>query len=172
MYINYTGPVSVNPVTLLSFPTYHYICHISLSYYSSPSLEMSLLRFNSERTCLPTYTETSSSQWNQWTVDYNISETDSMNYPLMILIEGAVVGGEAEEEEGEPQVAAVDNITLSFCLPCDFDLLSQPGNLQLTAPQTLNVSLGRVTNFSLSAFSPLCPSLPLSFNIDAGNELT
>ena len=93
-----------------------------------------------------------------------------MDYPLMIMIEGVLVGGEAEEEEGGLQVAAVDNITLGFCLPCDFDLLPQPGNLQLTAPPALNVSLGHVTNFSLSATSPLCPSLPLVFSIDAGKE--
>ena len=173
--MNYTGSVSENPETLLSVPTYHYVCHISLSYFSSPNLDMSVLRFNSERTFLPPYTEpttTTTTQWNHWRVDYNISEGGRMDYPLMIMIEGVLVGGEAEEEEGGLQVAAVDNITLGFCLPCDFDLLPQPGNLQLTAPPALNVSLGQITNLSLSATSPLCPSLPLIFSIDAGKENT
>ena len=167
VYINYTGPVSENPVTLLSFPTYRYICHISLSYYTSSSLYMSLLRFNSERKFLPPYTEPTTTQWNYWSMDYSIS---GMDYPLMILIEEVLVGGEAEEEEEELQVAAVDNITLTFCLPCDFDILPQLGNLQLTVPSALNVSLGQITNFSFSASSPLCPSLPLMFSIDAGKE--
>lgn len=128
----------------------------------SPSLELSVLRFNSDRTLLPPSSET---QWSWWNTSFNISDSDS---PIMILIEGVGGGGEAEEEEEEVQVAAVDNITLTFCLPCDFGLLPQSGNLILSAPSFVNMTLGRVTNFSLSVSSPLCPSLPLVINIDAG----
>ena len=170
MYINHTGPVSGNPEIMLVFPTYRYICQLSLSYHTSPSLETSVLRFNSERTPLPPSSDSSASQWSWWSLNYNTSEVDGVDYQLKVLIEEAGVGGEAEEEEGETQVAAVDNITLSFCLPCDFDLLPRPGNLQFTAPPALNVSLGQVTNFSLSGSSPLCPSLPLVFSIDAGES--
>ena len=175
--MNYTGPVSDNPETLLAFPTYHYICSISLSYFSSsPSLDISVLRFNIGRDFLSSSTEPpTTSQWSQWTVDYDVSEGTDEEYQLKILIEGAGVEGEAEEEDVGLLVVAVDNITLSFCLPCDFDLLPEPGNLLLTAPSALNLSLGHITNFSLTASSPLCPSLPLVFNIEAGkinNTLT
>ena len=169
VYMNFTGPVPDNPETLLTFPTHRYICHISLSYFtsSSSSLELSVLRFNIGREFAPLSTEP---QWNWWDTEFDLSEESSGDYPLKILIEGVGMEGEAEEVGGggELQVAAVDNITLSFCLPCDFDLLAEPGNLLLSAPSALNISLGRVSNFSLSASSPLCPSLPLIFSIETG----
>ena len=97
-------------------------------------------------------------------------EDEDRDHSLKILIEGFELG-EAEEEGDDSLVAAVDNITLTFCLPCDFDILPLPGNLMLTAPTVLNVSLGYVTNFTLSASSPLCPSLPLFFTIEAGENM-
>ena len=157
--MNFTGPVPDNPETLLTFPTHRYICHISFSYFTSPpsSLELSVLRFNIGREFVPLSTEP---QWNWWDTEFDLSEESGEDYPLKILIEGAGMEGEAEEVGGggELQVAAVDNITLSFCLLCDFDLLTEPGNLLLSALSTLDVSLGCVSNFSLSASSPLCPS--------------
>lgn len=166
VYLNYTSPPTVNSHTLLSFPTYQYICGLSLSYFASSSLDINILRVNIGESTLPTQTTTD--QWQYQELEYNVSsiEEKNKNYQLIISIEGVELG-EAEMEE-EPFVAAVDNITLRFCLPCNFDLLPQPGNLLLSGPPALNVSLGDVTSFSLSASSPLCPSLPLLFAIEAG----
>ena len=97
-------------------------------------------------------------------------EEEDREFPLRLTVEGYGLGeaeGEAEEEEGF-QVMAVDDITLTFCLPCDFDLLPQPGNLQLMAASALTVALGNITTLLLSASSPLCPTLPLVFMIEAG----
>ena len=98
-------------------------------------------------------------------------EEEDREFPLRLTVEGYVLGeaeGEAEEEGEGFQVMAVDDITLTFCLPCDFDLLPQPGNLQLTAAPALTVALGNITTLLLSASSPLCPTLPLVFMIEAG----
>lgn len=156
-------------MTLLSFPTIQYICGISLSYYASSTLDVRVLRVNIRADTLPPLIDSAISQWNYWSEDYDITqvEEDDRDNELRILIEGLEFGGEAEEEEQDGQwVATVDNITLTLCLPCDFDMLSNPGNLVLTAPSSLNVSLGHVTNFTVTASSPLCPSLPLIFNIE------
>lgn len=170
MYLNYTAPPTVNGHTLLSFPTYQYVCGLSLSYYVSATLDMYVLRVNIGETLLPVVHSTTD-QWQHWARQYNVSSIEEGNWdhPLNISTEWAELG-EAEQEEDLPLVAAVDDITLTFCLPCDFDLLPQPGNLWLDAPPAVNVSLGSVTNFHLNASSPLCPSLPLIFTIDAGES--
>ena len=172
MYLNYTEMPSVNREMLLSFPTYQYVCHLSLAYYASVSLDISLLRVNIGRSPLPAPGGTTT-QWSQWTVEYNVSQVreEDRDRALKILIEGFELG-EAEEEEEGLSVAAVDDVTLTFCLPCDFDLLPEPGNLQLSAPSSLNVSLGDITEFTLAGSSPLCPSLPLIFTIDTGENIS
>ena len=170
MYLNYTAPPITNQETLLTFPTYQYVCALSLSYYTTPSLDVSVVRVNIGKDTLPPATTSSSdtAQWSHQTLHYNVSAVARHNRDqlLKISVEWLELG-EAGLEEGV-MVAAVDDITLSFCLPCDFDLLPLPGNLELRAPPALNVSLGSVTNLTLLASSPLCPSLPLVFTIDAG----
>lgn len=168
VFLNYTSSPTVNGHTLLSFPTYQYICGLSLSYYVSPSLDINILRVNIGESTLPLHAIIN--QWRYQELEYNVStiEEENISHQLIVSIEGVELG-EAELEE-EPFVAAVDNVTLRFCLPCDFDLLPQPGNLLLTGPLALNVSLGDVTRFSLSASSPLCPSLPLLFTVEAGEH--
>lgn len=100
-------------------------------------------------------------------MQYNVSALpeEDKAYPLRLTGSSYELG---EAEEVSSLVMAVDDLTVTFCLPCDFDFLPQPGNLNLVAPSSLNVSLGVMSERMLSASSPLCPTLPLFFEIEEG----
>ena len=165
VFLNSSSPASRQD--LLQFPTFRYICGLSLALYSSAATQLSLLRVNvgPEVIDLPG----DGSGWLYFSRHYNLSavRNEDSVYPLWVVVEGVEMG-EAEELLASPLVVAVDNLTLTFCLPCDFDLLALPGNLHITAPLAANVSLGQRTQLRLDAASPLCPTLPLFFLIEAG----
>ena len=77
--------------------------------------------------------------------------------------------GEAVEEGSDYDLfLGLDGVNLTFCLPCDFDGLSTPGNLVLDAPQNVTVTLRASQSFTLNASSPLCPNETRVFEIESG----
>ena len=157
---------------ILQFPTFQYICNLSLAYYTSAPAELSILRVNVGPDGIMVYPALdSANEWQYHSVQYNVSAIpeEDKAYPLRLRACSYELG-EAEEVSSS-LVMAVDDITVTFCLPCDFDLLPLPGNLNMMAPSVLNVSLGAMSETVLSASSPLCPVLPLFFQIEAGEIL-
>lgn len=153
---------------ILQFPTFQYICNLSLAYYTSDAAKLSILRTNIGPDDIIVYpTLDSANEWQYHSVQYNVSAVpeEDKAYPLRLTGSSYELG---EAEEVSSLVMAVDDLTVTFCLPCDFDLLPQPGNLNLVAPSSLNVSLGDMSERMLSASSPLCPTLPLFFEIEEG----
>ena len=168
MFLNSSSPGSRQD--LLQFPTFRYICGLSLVLYSSTATQLSLLRVNVGPEVIDLPGDVSG--WLYSSHHYNVSAVreEDKAYPLWVVVEGVELG-EAEELLVPPLVVAVDNLTLTFCLPCDFDLLPLPGNLYIAVPLAVNVSLGQRTQLSVDAASPLCPTLPLFFLIEAGEHM-
>lgn len=157
---------------MLQFPTFQYICSLSLAYYTSDPAMLSIVRTNLGPEDIMVYpSQDGASEWQHLSVQYNVSDLpeEDKAYPLKLRGQSSNSSGFGEAEEvSSPLVMAVDDVTVTFCLPCDFDLLPQPGNLNITTPTVLNVSLGVMSELVLSTASPLCPTLPLFFQIEAG----
>ena len=84
------------------------------------------------------------------------------------IAEFAPGGAVEESQDNNDLFLGLDGVNLTFCLPCDFDSLSTPGNLVLDAPQNVTVALRASHSFTLSASSPLCPNETRVFEIESG----
>ena len=87
---------------------------------------------------------------------------------LMFDIAEFAPGGAVEEGQDNDLFLGLDGVNLTFCLPCDFDSLSTPGNLVLDAPRNVTVALQASQSFTLNASSPLCPNETRVFEIESG----
>lgn len=77
--------------------------------------------------------------------------------------------GEAPPEPGEIEVfLALDNVTLRFCLPCEYDVLVEPGVITLLGPEMIDIQLRQSTVYQFNATTPICPDETFVFNIEAG----
>lgn len=77
--------------------------------------------------------------------------------------------GEAiNEPTGLSLFLGLDNILLTFCLPCDYNQLESPGGLLLDGPTEIKVQLRITSQVFLNGTSPVCPNEPLVYSIDSG----
>ena len=63
---------------------------------------------------------------------------------------------------------ALDDINITFCLPCNFDNLTAEGNIVLNVPNKIPVLIGEITNTSMSATSSICPNATFIYTIESG----
>ena len=114
-----------------------------------------------------TYTS-NTSDWRTASFNYSLPTTPADLGDLVFDI-SEIDFGEAEEEGPDYDLfLGLDGVNLMFCLPCDFDNLSTPGNLILEAPQNVSVPLRASRSFTLNASSPLCPNETIMFEMDSG----
>ena len=77
--------------------------------------------------------------------------------------------GEAILEPDDTELfIALDNITLTFCLPCDYDTLSEPGGIILSTPERIDIQLRQSTRYRFNASASACPNETLVFTIESG----
>lgn len=80
--------------------------------------------------------------------------------------------GEAPLESDEAELfLALDNVTLTFCLPCDYDTLTEPDAIIVGRPERIDMQLRRLTTYQFNASTPACPNETLVFNIESGEGL-
>ena len=129
--------------------------------------ELEVVRFNYDhRTVfrnfsLPPYS------WQRVQLNFNTSELTTDD-ALIFEVSGYDFGeADPEGPEGSFLYIALDDVNITFCLPCDFDLLSEeePDNLVLHVPSNdvVEVILDEDTSFVLSASSPICTDSKLEF---------
>ena len=107
------------------------------------------------------------SMWQQSiSFSYNVTAVPADAGELVIQVSEFDLG-EAPPEDSD-LFLALDDVNITFCLPCDFDDLTTPGNLLLSSPSEVAITFGEVNQFTLQASSPLCPTLPLVFAIESG----
>ena len=77
--------------------------------------------------------------------------------------------GEAPLESDDQELfLALDNLTLTFCLPCDYDTLTEPGAIIVGGPERVDVQLRTLTTYQFNATTPACPNETLIFSIESG----
>lgn len=77
--------------------------------------------------------------------------------------------GEAPLESDEEVFLALDNVTLTFCLPCDYDALVEPDAIVVGGPERIDIQLRRLSTYQFNASAPVCPNETLVFTIESGN---
>ena len=108
------------------------------------------------------------SYWRTASFNYTMSPTPADLGALVFDVSEYDLGEAAEEGADYDLFLGLDGVNLTFCLPCDFDSLSTPGNLVLDAPRNITVALRASQSFTLNASSPLCPNETHVFGIESG----
>lgn len=113
----------------------------------------------------------SSDPWER--VSYHYNTTTTSEYPTSgssLYFEASQFDlGEAPlEVAGQELFLALDNVTLAFCLPCDYDTLVEPGAIVIGGPQRIDLELRRLTSYRFNASTPVCPNETLLFSIESG----
>ena len=111
-----------------------------------------------------TWTGNNTQKWEQATIQFG---TPDLMYG--ISFESPTLSEEYGEAPLEgPLLLALDNIQLTFGLPCQFSVLNVPGNLLLSPqPPSLDIPLGQVTTVQFVASSTICPDGPFLYTIES-----
>lgn len=139
------------------------MCGLSFSYFTAGPLSLDITRLNTDQTSVPI--QDSAAMWQSFHYQYN---TSSSNDPLIFE-----VFDDFEDLAEAPLVdtsilLALDNISITFCLPCDYDVLTEPGAIVLGGPESIQVHLRSSAKYQFNATTPICPNETLSYNIEAG----
>ena len=113
--------------------------------------------------------------------DNNPSPWESVNYSynttLQLPSSGSSLYFEASDfdlGEAPPELAnqelflALDNVTITFCLPCDYDSLVESEAIIVGGPERIDLELRRVTSYQFNASTPACPNETLVFTMESG----
>ena len=79
--------------------------------------------------------------------------------------------GEAPLESDEEVFLALDNVTLTFCLPCDYDALVEPDAIIVGGPERIDIQLRRLNAYQFNASAPVCPNETLVFTVESGKSM-
>ena len=109
---------------------------------------------------------TNSSMWTREELSFNTSK--EFDGGLYFEVSPFDLGEAIIEPSGIKLFLGVDDILLTFCLPCDYDQLESPGGLMLEGPTEIKVQLRFTTQIFLNGTSPVCPNEGLLYNIDSG----
>lgn len=85
----------------------------------------------------------------------------------IIIASPSLSGGEFGEAPIEGTLyIALDNITLTYALPCNFDALNIPENLQISHQPYLDIPLGIVTYVDFIGSSQICSNGPFVYTLE------
>jgi hypothetical protein len=158
----------LNQILFLSYPLQQYIANLSLSYYIVGPQNLDIVQINVKTFNVYSWNgnDTMTTQWERTTLQF-----ESPHVEAGIFIESpSLSGGEFGEAPLEgPLFLAIDDITMTFALPCDFNSLSTPGNIQISHTSNLDIPLGQVTAIQFIASSIICPDGPFIYTIENNN---
>lgn len=108
--------------------------------------------------------------WQSASYQYNSSSLNIPSSGSSLYFEVSQYDlGEAPLELANVELfLALDNVTLTFCLPCDYNVLVEPGAIIVGGPENIDIQLRRLTTYQFNASTPACPNETLVFNIEAG----
>lgn len=114
-----------------------------------------------------------SNPWESVNYSYNTtSQLVSSGSSLYFEASEFDLGEAPQELPNQELFLALDNVTLTFCLPCDYDSLVEPGAIILGGPEMIDLELRRVTSYQFNASTPACPNETLVFTIESGMYAT
>ena len=113
-------------------------------------------------------TNISQARWEIAQVALNTSE----EYSGVLAIETSNFDfGEALPDPGEEDVfLAIDDVVLTYCLPCDYDRLGDVGGITVDGvpPDGIDVGLRLVQHYQFNASAEVCPNETFVFTIESG----
>lgn len=104
--------------------------------------------------------------WRRETLNFNSSEP--FNGILHFEVAPYDIGEAPEDPSGYDLFLGLDDISITFCLPCDYDALGLPGSLSLTGPENITIRLRITSKEVYNGTSSLCPNEPLEYHIVSG----
>lgn len=171
----YTNHSLIAPDQLLNFPSHQFVCGLSFSYIASGPLDLEVIRQNAGIDTVISQTAVNNAtrdglSWESVSYRYNITDPGipSSGTSLFLEVSEFDLGEAPLELENTVLFVALDNVTLTFCLPCDYDSLVEPGTVIVGGPQRLDIQLRLSTVYQFNATSPACPNETLVFTIETG----
>ncbi|XP_065885986.1 uncharacterized protein [Dysidea avara] len=169
-YFLYYQASSDREEVFLSVPTYYRLCEISMAYTLNMTALMIFPQQDVEIYTLTTTTNESLIQWNYVTIpvpNRTLTLPDGFrNNPLWFrgyIAEDFEFAGESVPQSSsfadDEFYIGIDNVTLTYCLPCNFDMLQEEGNLVLMfSPSIATIRLIPLGNIAINiqASSPIC----------------
>ena len=157
---------------VLTYPsnTHQFSCSLFFSYYVIGPLELEVLQenFASHPIFMSGQSSSNETQWQRAQLTFNTSDTYSGS---LVIIASNFDLGEAAPEPGsdaDDVFLAIDDITLTLCLPCDYDSLGDVGSINVNGPERIDVSLRLVDRYQFNASSPVCPNETFAYAIESG----
>ena len=168
-YANHTLSVAEQ---VLMFPSHQYVCGLSFSYFAAGPVDLDVVRENLgvDTVFISSSGASNSHSWEHVSYQYNISIDDALLSGSALFFEVSEYDiGEAPLELDSTQLLlALDDVTLTFCLPCDYDSFVEPGAIFLGGPETIDIQLRMSTTYRFNASTPACPNETLVFTLEAG----
>ena len=159
---------------VLVFPSHQYICGLSFSYFVVGPLDLDVVRENLgvDTVFISSSEANNSSSWEHVSYQYNISIHDAplSGSALFFEVSEYDIGEAPLESDATQLLLALDNVTLTFCLPCDYNSFVEPGAIILGGPESIDIQLRRSTTYQFNASTPACPNETLVFTLEAGKE--
>ncbi len=109
--------------------------------------------------------DSTSTVWNRANIDLDVSEFVGR---LFFEVSPFDMGEAAVDPSTYDLFLGIDDITLTFCLPCDYDLLRINESLVLSGPSDFTVRLRITSRMQYNGSSSFCPDQQLEYNIDSG----
>ena len=157
---------------VLTYPsnTHQFTCSLFFSYYLVGPLELEVLQENlaTHPVFMSSQSTSNETQWQRAQLNFNTSDVYSGS--LVIIVSNFDLGEAAPEpgSEADDVFLAIDDITLTLCLPCDYDSLGDVGSISVDGPENIDVSLRLVDHYQLNASSPVCPNETFAYAIESG----
>ena len=156
---------------IIVFPSHQFVCGLSFSYFIIGPLDLEVIRENIGVDVVSMSQGRNEVEWENAHYQYNSSHFDySSNRRSRLVIEVSEfdLGEAVIENEDVELFLALDNVTLTFCLPCDYNVLVEPGAIIVEGPERIDIQLRQVTHYQFSASASACPNETLIFNIESG----
>ena len=157
-----------NQALLLSYPTQKFIKELSFSFYMVGPQGLQVFQShvqNFEILSNHSWNGNETGTWERTTVQF------AAPYPngSIIFVSPSLSGEIGEAPIERDPFLALDDIVLTFDLPCDFSSLRSPGNLILSHPSFLDITIGQINTVQFTAISPICTDGPFVYTIESSN---
>ena len=155
----------------LEFPNYQYICDLSFAYAVDGATTFRLSRWNFDQIDINTTLAAGAPNiTGPWSRAHHHFTLPALNATYPLYFEQLLVDMGEAPPTNEEIFLALDDINITFCLPCHFDSLSAEGNMVLDAPDRIPIQVAALIRTNISANSSICPNATFVYTIEAGKQ--
>ena len=169
-YLSYDQPLLSEQLRILTIPSIKHklTCSLSFSYYAVGPVDLTVLQQNLAEHSIFVTQNANVSRWERAQVSVNTSEEFT---GALAIVASNFDFGEALPDAGEDDVfLAIDDVVLTYCLPCDYDRLGDVGGITVDGvpDDGIDVGLRLVEHYQFNASAEVCPNETFTFTIESG----